>query len=56
MGFIIMEMNHMMMVMALDSRGDLLRIAIWPLKTQENITLKRDLLMLDMVDMVMVMG
>ena len=60
MGFIIMEMNHMMMVMPLDSRGDLLRITILWLKTQPIIKLKKGLLrlILDMVDMdmVMVMG
>ena len=59
-GFIIIEMNHMMMVMALDSRGNLLRINILPSKTQPIIKLKKDLLrlILDMVDMdmVMVMG
>jgi hypothetical protein len=58
LGFIIIKKKHMMMVMALDSRGNLLRINILPSKTQPIIKLKKDLLMLDMVDMdmVMVMG
>ena len=47
-----------MMVMDLDSRGDLLRITILWLKTQPIIKLKKGLLrlILDMVDMDMVMG
>jgi hypothetical protein len=52
MDIIIMEMTHMRMVMDLDSRGDLLRITNL---RSEKITLKKDLLMLEIVDMDMVM-
>ena len=45
----------MKMVMDSDSRGDLQRITNFRLKIQQCITLKRDLLMLVMVDMDMAM-
>ena len=60
LGLIIIKKKYMMMVMALDSRGDLRIINILPSKTQPIIKLKKGLLrlILDMVDMdmVMVMG